>query len=141
MFAQLRAARSCFRPKGVEREIELNDRAPDRLQLRLLSVEQAVARPDQEPEHQRQQRCVESDDGGDHAFGRGDVRSRQQRLQAKPGQRAHEGRDRYNRRSSDENPRRNVLLAQSCAQIRGSRQGGAPPRWIGPAQRGGILVP
>ena len=54
MIVQQRAALGRLGAVSCEREIELDDRASDRLQLRLLAGEQPVARPDQEAQHQRQ---------------------------------------------------------------------------------------
>src|SRR3984957_17943321 len=48
MIVQQRAALSSLRAVSCEREIELDDRASDRLQLRLLAGEEPVAPPDQD---------------------------------------------------------------------------------------------
>ncbi len=67
-----------------KREVEQDQRAADRLKLRLLSGELAVGGPDQEAENDRQQRRVQAADRADHALGRRDIGLRQLRLHANP---------------------------------------------------------
>ena len=75
----------------------------DRLQLRLLGGAQAVARPDQEAQHERQKRRDEANDVTNHASRFDGICGRQHRMRAEPGQRADKGRDRHNRGAIDEN--------------------------------------
>ena len=72
----------------------------------MLSREEAVARPDQEAEHERQQRRVEPDDRADHALGLGDVRRGQEPLQAESRERARKRDERHDCRPINENHRR-----------------------------------
>ena len=62
MLAQERAPGLRLGAIGFEHEVEADDRTADRLQLRLLGGAKAVARPDQEAQHERQKRRDEADD-------------------------------------------------------------------------------
>jgi hypothetical protein len=62
MLAQGRAPGLRVGAIDFEHEVEADDRTADRLQLRLLGGAKAVARPDQEAQHERLKRCDEADD-------------------------------------------------------------------------------
>src|SRR5271166_3150045 len=82
---------------GHEVKIELDGGGCDRLELSLLGRELTIARPDQETEHDRQERGDQAHDRADHAVGGGEGAGRQKPMQPEP---RHRGRD--DRRATDE---------------------------------------
>ena len=81
-------------------KLESSDR--NRLELRLLADELTVARPHQEPKHDRQEGSDQSYDRTDHAFGRREIGGRQHFLQSEPDERRTECRKPDERRAIDE---------------------------------------
>ncbi len=94
--AQQIASAPCFRSVLLEREVELQNQRSQRLRFGVLIGVDAIARPDEQAEHQGQQQGDETDDRADHALGVGDMLNRQQPLEqgaeepARKGQRGHD---------------------------------------------------
>jgi hypothetical protein len=102
MLAKERPSRARLQAIGPKLIIELEHGDRNRLELRLLADELTVARPDQEPEHDRQEGSDQSHDRADHDFGRREIGGRQQFLQSEPDERRSEGRKPDQRRAIDE---------------------------------------
>src|SRR5208337_4097398 len=130
-------------PVTREREIEQDNRTPDRLKLRLLRAELAMCCPDQEPENKREQCRVEARHRADHPLGRRDISVRQQRLQTEPDERAREGHERYDRGAIHENHRLSPSGADGPAAYPSGLSLGAqaaPPRSPPTPERDGMEV-
>ncbi len=99
--AQEFASRTRLAPVLLEREIELQDHRPERLQFRGLGGVDAVARPDQKAEHKGKQQDDEASDRPDHPLRIGNCLNRQQPLQQEADEPADEGEDGDRRGSRD----------------------------------------
>jgi len=125
MLAKERARRRRFRAIGPKLVIKLESSDSNCLELRLLADELTVARPHQEPNHDRQEGSDQSHDRTNHTFGRREIGGRQQFLQSEPDDRRAINEDQATPFDAPTVPRRRsrpVLLCQMVCNRRSYQQ-------------------